>query len=141
MPTIDEQLQAIYAELPTMDCQRKCQEYCGPLLIPRVEFFNIENAGMVLSLGPISAVQLGPGWEWMDKKKLVATVPEPDGHCSLLYPTGKCRIYDRRPLVCRIWGMVGDDVRMQCPHGCRPSRWLTNKEARVLTRRVLEIQP
>ena len=41
--TASERLQAIYDELPTVTCQRKCQAYCGPLLIPRVEFVQIEK--------------------------------------------------------------------------------------------------
>src|SRR2546429_6087610 len=30
---------------------------------------------------------------------------------------GRCTVYEVRPMICRLWGMVEG---MQCPHGCVP---------------------
>lgn len=128
MPTAEEQLQAIYAELPTVECRRKCQEYCGPLLIPRVEFVQIEKLNAFVQLAPISATVLGKEWKWMPKDKLVSLLPGHEGHCSFLFPTGKCRAYAIRPLICRLWGMV-DTPLLRCPYGCVPTRWVTQKRS------------
>jgi Fe-S-cluster containining protein len=137
--TAAEQLQAIYAELPKMECKRKCQESCGPLLIPRIEYVQIEKTGAVFNLSSIDAVQLDRRWQWMPKKKLVATAPMPGTlNCSMLYPSGKCRVYEHRPFVCRTWGMI-DDPNMRCPFGCKPEKWMTVKEAQAMMRRILEV--
>jgi Fe-S-cluster containining protein len=135
-----EKLQAIYAELPKIDCKRKCQGACGPLLIPRVENVQIEKAGAIFDLSSIKDVELSEKWAWMDRTKLVATRPIPGSlDCSMLYPSGKCRVYAIRPLVCRVWGMI-DEPEMRCPFGCVPDRWLTGKEVRSLFERVLGIE-
>jgi len=39
---------------------------------------------------------------------------------------GKCEIYDKRPLMCRLFGAV---VNLRCPHGCRPGKLLSVEEA------------
>lgn len=121
-----------------MECQRKCQAYCGPLLIPRVEYVQIEKTGAVFELSGIATVELSKKWKWMDKSKLVQTQAGPELRCTMLYPTGKCRVYADRPLVCRFWGLI-DDPEMRCPFGCVPERWLTDKEVRSLVQRILEI--
>lgn len=141
MLTAEEQLQAIYAELPTVECKRLCQAYCGPLVMPRVECVQIEKTGAIFTLAPISSVELDEHWDWMPKDKLVATIPrEGSLDCTMLYQNGKCRVYAKRPLICRIWGMH-DSPLMRCPHGCIPDRWLSLKEISGLMKRILEIQP
>jgi Fe-S-cluster containining protein len=137
--TTAERLQKIYDELPSIECQRKCQQFCGPLLIPRTEYVNIEKTGAVFELSAVSQVELDRRWAWMDKTKLVATIPIPGTvSCTMLYPNGKCRIYEKRPLVCRGWGLI-DVQGMRCPFGCKPSRWVTEKEFRSLMERILAI--
>lgn len=139
--TAAEKLQAIYDGLPKVECRRKCQEFCGPLLIPRVEYVQIEKTGAFVSLGkPVTSVMLNKQWDWMPKDKLVALQPaDLSNRCSLLYPLGKCRVYAVRPLICRLWGMV-DTPLLRCPYGCVPDRWVTQKEVRELMLRVLAIQ-
>ena len=31
-----------------------------------------------------------------------------------------CTIYEVRPIICRLFGLVKDDDRMICPYGCKP---------------------
>lgn len=100
----------IYAGLPTLTCKGKCQECCGPIAMSRAEWDRI-------------VVRLGF---------------EPRGDPSLVCPmlcrsSGRCTVYDIRPIICRLWGMVR---AMACPHGCTPSRWLTDVEAARLIAKV-----
>lgn len=49
--------------------------------------------------------------------------------CPLLTPGKRCSVYEHRPMICRIWAMT---KKLRCPFGCRPSRWLSDKEAGAL---------
>jgi Fe-S-cluster containining protein len=50
-----------------------------------------------------------------------------DPRCAALdLETKRCRVYDRRPLICRLFGMV---KAMRCPHGCRPVAWVPHRAA------------
>jgi Fe-S-cluster containining protein len=57
--------------------------------------------------------------------------------CPLLTAAGRCRAYEVRPLLCRLWGMVADPL-MICPH-CRPDRYLTNEEVMRIWEKLEEI--
>jgi len=37
-------LQALYARLPKLECQRKCQECCGPVTMTRLEMRQLTRA-------------------------------------------------------------------------------------------------
>jgi hypothetical protein len=106
-------IDAIHAALPTLRCQGKCQECCGPVMMTRPEWERIiERLGY-----------------------------EPRGDASLVCPmldraTGRCRVYDIRPTICFLWGMVRS---MACPWGCVPSRWLSEREGHELLERVARV--
>lgn len=90
-------LDAIYAELPTIECQGHCQESCGPF-----PPFPAEQDRLLYQYGR------SPGIEHWTCPLLVA---------------GRCRAYEIRPLLCRLWGGGGGDavqLGMQAqplPHG------------------------
>ena len=46
-----------------------------------------------------------------------------DGQCSHLIG-GRCSVYDRRPLICRLYGT---SELLRC-EGCKPERYLSEKE-------------
>jgi Fe-S-cluster containining protein len=46
--------------------------------------------------------------------------------CPLLDMNNMCTIYDIRPMICRIFGLV---KKMRCPHGCKPTKWLNDRQA------------
>lgn len=96
-------LDAIYARIPKLKCQRKCQECCGPIGCFRGELDRMNAASLV---------------------PLVAT----STNCPALIG-GSCSVYEVRPLICRLWGVVRE---MACPHGCEPERWLTDAEVEAL---------
>lgn len=111
-------LQEIYDSLPTIECQGKCQQCCGP-----IDLFPIERDTIVLKHGmPVTQnhPRVGPIT------------------CSKLTINGRCGIYDDRPVICRLFGLV---KAMKCPHGCQPSRWLTDKEAHKIMDQIRALQP
>ena len=56
-----------------------------------------------------------------------------DLQCPMLSPDRRCNVYDIRPLICRLWGLVRT---MRCPWGCVPERWLSHEDGHRLLARV-----
>jgi hypothetical protein len=101
-------LDALYAELPRLECQGKCAESCGPITMSRVEAERIaEVAGSVPTFGA-------------------------DLTCTMLRDE-RCAVYAVRPAICRLWGLVES---MPCLWGCKPTRYLTNAEGYAFLERV-----
>jgi Fe-S-cluster containining protein len=103
-------LDALYAELPDLDCKQLCARDSGCL-----------GAGLIMS--PIEAWRLGR-----------FPVQEGPG-CPNLTRKGRCAGHEIRPMICRLWGLTESS---RCPHGCEPSRWLTEDEMRDYVRRSAE---
>jgi len=104
-------LEALYARLPRIDCQRQCQESCGPILMSRVEWLRVRR-------------QPGGRRTMRDERT-----------CPMLR-RGGCAVYTVRPLICRLYGLV---ERMRCPFGCVPERWVSDDEARTLLEAAQEL--
>ncbi len=103
-----EHLDALYATLPRIDCQRRCGfHWCGAILMSSLE---------VVRWHP----HLPPG-------------AKPGGVCPMLKGDGSCGCYQERPAICRTAGVV---ERLRCPHGCVPERWMTETEHVAFLRRV-----
>lgn len=101
----DEQLQALYDEIPEIECAGYCHDSCGPIQTTVRERVRMEeSAGRVLTCG------IGPS-------------------CSMLTPERTCSVYSIRPLICRLWGVTRS---MQCPYGCKPARLLEDDEAMMM---------
>jgi uncharacterized protein len=93
---IAEKHQQLYDRIPKFECKKNCTDCCGPV--------------------PFSK------WEWSrvkDKRKGTGLT------CPYAV-NGRCEIYDKRPLICRLFGTVED---LRCPHGQRPKKLLTKEEA------------
>lgn len=115
-----ERLEAIYGKIPGVACKGLCgwddakqDGCCGPLRMTRLERQRIVQAA---GFGPKSHPQTMK--------------------CNMLGEDGSCRVYDVRPLICRLWGAVR---AMSCPHGCKPDRYLTVAESVEIVRQVREI--
>lgn len=106
-----EALDALYATLPRVDCQRQCQEACGPILMSRVEWLRV--------------LRQSGGRRTMRE---ACTCP--------MLRRGACAVYAVRPLICRLYGLV---ERMRCPFGCVPARWVSDDEARTLLEAAQEV--
>ena len=80
-------IEQLRKQIPSFDCIPGCTDCCGPI--------------------PWSACE----WEEVPVKR------KPDGvGCPYITRHG-CKIYEYRPILCRLFGTV---ERMKCPHGCRP---------------------
>ena len=106
-----EALDALYATLPRLDCQRHCQEACGPILMSRIEWLRVLRQ---------------PGGRRTLRDALT---------CPMLR-RGGCSVYAVRPLICRLYGLV---ERLRCPFGCVPERWLSDDEARTVLLSAQEV--
>lgn len=106
---INEEIDLLYATLPHIECQRRCQKYCGIILMSKAESDRIA--------------------------KRIGRAPQHtnDLSCPMLSLMGNCTIYDIRPAICRIYGLTKS---LQCEFGCTPDRWLDDQEASILVRQI-----
>lgn len=122
------ELDAIYRRLPRINCKGKCAGSCGPIMMERVEADNIRR-----TVGDKLAVTPAPT---TGETVVIVTNYDPKcGNCPMLQ-NKRCSVYDQRPLICRLWGMV---KKMRCPFGCRPTRWVSDAEAKVLFEAVADL--
>lgn len=106
------ELEALYAELPSLSCRGLCTDSCGPISMSRIE------------------------WQRICRRSRSETLTLlPDMTCPML-DDGRCSVYDIRPMICRLWGLV---ETMTCPWGCKPDRYLTHEEGGEFLRRAMEI--
>lgn len=112
--TIGTHIQSLYTAIPEFDCKPGCFECCGP--VPCHDW-ELEKLG----------VETG---EFIAAKNLKVIEP---GKCQFI-KDGKCSVYERRPLMCRLFGTIED---LQCPYGMRPDILLTKKQASGILREYL----
>lgn len=69
--------------------------------------------------------------------------PEAEGHVCAWLKEGRCSVYEDRPLICRMWGLIrqgtSPDDSLVCPHGCKVTRYLSWKEAIGLWREAQQL--
>ena len=106
-------LNLIFAAVPLILCQGKCQSSCGP----------IDASPIEKKLFKIATSKPFP-----NPKK---TLRSHNCQCPFLNPLGRCDVYRHRPLICRLWGTAHS---MPCPFGCKPNRPLSDADARQLIR-------
>lgn len=104
------ELDALYSELPSLECQGLCGESCAHIGMTTMERERIAESG------PRITFDQNP--------------------CPALDFIGRCMVYDKRPMICRLWGVVED---MKCHYGCEPERYLTREEGFTFLARVREI--
>jgi Fe-S-cluster containining protein len=113
-------LERIYRMIPRMVCKGLCgwdpdreDGCCGPLAMTKLERLRI-----------VQAVGRAPK-------------ADPTTHkCNMLDEENRCRCYQVRPAICRLWGAVR---AMPCPHGCKPERYLSVVESVEIIRLVKEV--
>lgn len=89
----DRELDALYETLPKLECQGFCHDSCGPIeMSVREQARIVERARKPITCGKGAS-------------------------CSMLTEDRRCSVYEIRPMVCRLWGLVRS---MACPYGCRP---------------------
>ena len=102
-------LQALYDQIPAIpDCQGHCWLSCGPVAMSDFERRRIRELGVRITHHEEAMQWAETYW------------------CEALGPDGRCRVYDSRPLVCRLWGAVEG---LKCPYGCVPEGgWLSDRD-------------
>jgi hypothetical protein len=103
-------LEELYAELPALECKGLCAESCGPISMSRVEWQRVCRA------------------RGAELKASSLMCPLLEHEC--------CSVYEVRPMLCRLWGLVES---MKCPWGCVPERYLTDVEGYEFMERAAEI--
>lgn len=112
------ELDALYAELPPIDCKGKCSDSCGPIEMTHTERRRIAEAGV--SIPPVRR-----------------PLPMTPIRCPGLSQFDTCTVYALRPLICRLWGLTR---AMRCSYGCIPEGgYLTELAALELITRVHDI--
>lgn len=89
-------LDAIYGELPDIECRGKCHDSCTNIDMTGTERRRIGEAGTFLPR---------------------RTVRDPVLPCPALSQFNTCTVYGIRPLICRLWGLTR---AMRCSYGCVP---------------------
>lgn len=112
-------LDAIYAELPTVQCQGRCAGACGPILLTDAEARRLQLTAH------------------RKPKTLPMAATSQDGaaaeRCIYLTPADRCAAYAVRPLICRVWGVISS---LSCPFGCVPTEWLDDLRFLRIAQRV-----
>lgn len=102
-------IRKLYKQIPAFECKPGCHECCGIVPWARSE------------------------WEQISDKRNYKSVI-----CPYIGPEG-CEVYEKRPLMCRLFGAVDDPI-LKCPYGCAPSnKMLTKKQAQAMIRRYHEL--
>lgn len=119
--TADEQLAAVYAEIPDMaDCRGLCHDSCGPLIMSKRERQIARERGVAIPTG---------------EQGIRLITADPEWRCPALTDENRCAIYESRSLICRLYGTVEN---MKCPHGCTPvGGFLTAHQASLLIGRAV----
>lgn len=119
-----DKLAALYARIPAVDCIPGCTDCCGPIPMNQAEAKNF---------GPFPLFN-------MDPMAMTTDLDCPNSSA------GNCRIHDKRPFICRLFGSVDGrevagttEARMACPRGRKPAKPLTGAEARALMVEYLQI--
>lgn len=119
---LDAELDALYAEMPEIKCKGLCAESCGPIHMSRREHQRIRERGVTIMNQAEALNQYLTTGEY---------------ECAALKDE-RCTVYEVRPLICRMWGLVDIDS-MRCPWGCVPEYWLTTEEGRRMIGESLRI--
>lgn len=115
-----KKLQRLYSRLPRINCKKKCHESCGPIVMSEVEMDLISER---LGYNPFGDAQI----QEINKKAKEGKTKNECLTCPLLDNSKMCTIYDIRPMICRIFGLV---KKLRCPHGCVPAKWLNDRQAK-----------
>ena len=117
----NEKLDKIYKKLPKLNCKGLCTESCSLIKVGELERKRIKE---FLGNDPFIPQE--------DFLQTIMSMKKEEWACKLL-KDGKCTVYNIRPLICRLFGLV---KKMECPFGCVPERWLTDEEARSMLKKA-----
>ena len=111
-----KKLNNIYKKLPRVKCKGLCTESCGP-----INFFEIERINIERTHGAKGIPQA-----------------KRDLSCNQLTNSGRCKIYNERPLICRLFGVAKG---LKCQHGCVPDKYLPDRKAQKFMEAIEDLTP
>lgn len=113
----------LWVKLPKLNCKMKCWNSCGPIRP------NIEEIRIIMQYLKERGREFAPFKNLTDPSTadhMIQMHRDFDSCVACPYLVDKkCSIYEVRPIICRLWGICKS---MKCPWGCKPERWLTQKE-------------
>lgn len=114
---IDAALQELYDQIPAIPaCDGSCWTSCGPIDMSDRERQRIRHAGFKIT--PMDEARASADTYW----------------CEALTSGKRCAIYELRPVICRLWGVMES---LPCPYGCIPDGgWLPDIEGHRLIARA-----
>jgi len=126
-------IDAVYASLPKLECQRKCMACCQTFGMTGIELKRLQAV-----VGPLKTRKTRCYTENPLTFRGVLIGVQEVLHCRTcpMLQGDTCSVYAIRPLVCRIWGLT---ERTRCSFGCVPERWLTDEEAYAIAIRVQQL--
>ena len=119
-------IDALLSGLPTFQCKEGCFDCCGPVKLSRLEYLRCIKAS-------------GRAAEDV-KQQMQNNLKQKIYTCPLLNTeTNRCSVYDVRPAICRLFGVVKGELL--CPHGYAPdpSALLSDAQSREILRKVEEL--
>ena len=119
-------LTAILARIPNIECQGKCHQSCGAIIISR------DEQTVIREWCRENGVRFHPLPQKPTAKYLMQALKGECNSCKYLTSDKRCSIHPVRPVICRLFGVVD---AMPCTFGCEPpDRILTAEEGQVLLR-------
>lgn len=101
---------AVYAAIPSANCQRKCQACCSPI-------------GNLCTSFERDRITARAG------KAPNEFTPRSGELCNMLSPEGNCTVYDVRPAICRLYGVTKG---LRCDFGCTPATGVSDESAAMI---------
>lgn len=95
--TINAELDALYAELPTIDCLGQCWDSCTRIPMTAPEQQRINDVGVPVERANVHASPMV---------------------CPALTMLHQCSVHALRPMICRLYGL---SEGLLCSFGCRPN--------------------
>jgi hypothetical protein len=125
-PDPNTQLDQVYASVPDAGCRGLCADSCGSIAMTAIEQRRIADRHAI-------QLPLMAGWALDESPGPLGT---PGGRCPALTRDDRCRVYQDRPLVCRLWGSVEG---LPCPWGCSPPGGRMTDAAAARARQRVEL--
>lgn len=123
------QLKKIYKKIPKIACKGLCHNQCTIIAVSKIEREMIEKR---LNFDPFIEVIMHDDNFGDSRQSLTKAAPE-NIRCPMLDANNRCSIYDIRPFLCRIFGVING---LKCDHGCEVESYISQKDA---TRLLIEI--
>jgi Fe-S-cluster containining protein len=122
-------LDHLYKYLPDVKCKGLCSTQCTVIPVS-----NVERARIKEDTGEDKFRDWQQFFEDYKALGSYGLTPSPDClKCPHLNENKRCDIYDIRPLICRLYGVIKS---LKCPHGCLPNRWLKERDAKKLIEKL-----